>query len=84
MLITISMVLSILYLKGSELYIKCISFIHEDCFILATLRTLIKCNLIQHFIWVYTVCQSTGHQDDNKYVYAMIICLCTEGVNGLT
>ena len=32
MLITISMKLSILYLKGSEFHIKCISFIHEDCF----------------------------------------------------
>ena len=83
MLISISMELSILYLKGSEFHIKCISFIHGDFFILATLRTLIKCNLIQHYIRVYTVCQSTGHQYDNKYVYAMIICLCTEGANGL-
>ena len=34
MLIKISMDLSILYLKGSECHIKCISFIHEDCFYL--------------------------------------------------
>ena len=37
MLITISMELSILYLKGSEFHIKCISFIHEDCFYLSNL-----------------------------------------------
>ena len=37
MLVTISMEFSILYLKGSEFHIKCISFIHEDCFYLSNL-----------------------------------------------
>ena len=65
MLITISMELSILYFKGSEFHIKCFSFIHEDCFCLSNLADPDK-----HFIWVYIVCQSTGHQNDK----VSIIC----------
>ena len=28
-------------------------------FVLQTVKTLMKCHIMWHFIWVYTVCQST-------------------------
>ena len=62
MLITISMELSILYLKGSEFHIKCISFIHEDCFYRSNLADPGQMQPYTTFNWVYTVYQSTGHQ----------------------
>ena len=54
---TISLELSILYFKGLpvKLSIKqCIS-VHEDCFYKQTVQTLMKCRLMRHFIWVFTV-----------------------------
>ena len=58
---TISMGLPIMYLKGSPIEIAklCCTSVPDGYFNLSKQsKTLVKCNIMLHFIWVVTVCQS--------------------------
>ena len=51
---------------GYNLNKKCISFSEECFFSEQTVQTLLKCCSIRHFIWVFTVCQSTCFTLDRR------------------
>ena len=52
----------ILYFKGSQVKISklwCIAATKICFYLWQTVKTLMKCRNMRHFIWVFTVCQST-------------------------
>ena len=55
------MELSFLYFKGLPFKssIKLCISVPDVCFYLSKLQTQMKCRLMRHFIWVFTVCHST-------------------------
>ena len=66
---TVSHGLPIVDFKGSQVEVSklsCIS-VPDLCFNLRKrVQTLMKCSIMLHFIWVFTVCQSTGFGVSSK------------------